>query len=144
MELQAQVDALKKQGLGLAGISYDSQEILADFSKRHGITYPLLSDVGSATIRRYGILNTVVEEALGPNGKDPAVRADLQVFATVNEPTERLRGIPFPGIFLALLRGLLPRADHDVQPPAEARNRPAAGPGDAGRYRSPGAQDIPQ
>jgi len=105
VELQAQVDALKKQGLGLAGISYDSQEILADFSKRHGITYPLLSDVGSATIRRYGILNTVVEEALGPNGKDPAVRADLQVFATVNEPTERLRGIPFPGIFLVDRQG---------------------------------------
>lgn len=52
-------------------ISYDSPEILADFGKRHGITFPLLSDAGSATIRRYGILNTVVDEALGPNGKDP-------------------------------------------------------------------------
>lgn len=69
---------LRKNGIGLAVISYDSPEVLADFSKRQGITYPLLSDVGSATIRRYGILNTVVEEALGPNGKDPAVVADLQ------------------------------------------------------------------
>jgi peroxiredoxin len=40
----------------LATISYDSQQILADFTKRHGITFPLLSDVGSATIKRYGIL----------------------------------------------------------------------------------------
>ena len=84
----------------MAGISYDSQEILADFTKRHGIGFPLLSDVGSATIKRYGILNTVVEEALGPNGSDPVVRADLRVYATVGEPNERLRGIPFPGTFM--------------------------------------------
>jgi len=87
------------------GISYDSPQILADFAKRHNITFPLLADVGSATIRRYGILNTVVEEALGPNGKDPAVRADLAVFATVNEPSERLRGIPFPGTFIVDRQG---------------------------------------
>lgn len=87
------------------GISYDSQQILADFTKRQGITFPLLADVGSATIRRYGILNTVVEEALGPNGKDPAVRADLAVYATVNEPNERLRGIPFPGTFIVDRQG---------------------------------------
>jgi hypothetical protein len=87
------------------GISYDSQQILADYTKRHGITFPLLADVGSATIRRYGILNTVVEEALGPNGKDPAVRADLAIYATVNEPSERLRGIPFPGTFLVNRQG---------------------------------------
>ena len=84
----------------MVGISYDSQQILADFTKRNGITFPLLSDVGSATIRRYGILNTVVEEALGPNGKDPAVLADLQMYATVNQASERLRGIPFPGTFI--------------------------------------------
>jgi hypothetical protein len=64
--------------MGLATISYDSQQILADFATRHGITFPMLSDVGSPTIKRYGILNTVIEEALGPHGKDPAVLADLQ------------------------------------------------------------------
>ncbi|MBI4886128.1 MAG: redoxin domain-containing protein [Acidobacteria bacterium] len=94
------MEDLRSKGLGLVGISYDSQEILADFTKRHGITYPLLSDTGSATIKRYGILNTVLEEALGPNGKDPAVRADLAIYATVNEPSERQRGIPFPGTFM--------------------------------------------
>jgi hypothetical protein len=87
------------------GISYDSQQIVAAFSKRHTITFPLLADVGSGTIRRYGILNTVVEEALGPNGSDPAVRADLAVFATVNEPSESLRGIPFPGTFIVDRQG---------------------------------------
>lgn len=87
------------------GISYDSQQILADYTRRHGIAFPLLADAGSATIRRYGILNTVVEEALGPNGKDPAVRADLAIYATVNEPSERLRGIPFPGTFIVDRQG---------------------------------------
>jgi peroxiredoxin len=100
VELQGRVDELRKNGLGLAVISYDSPQILADFSKRQGITYPLLSDVGSATIRRYGILNTVIEEALGPNGKDPAVLADLQRYVTVTQASERFRGIPFPGTFI--------------------------------------------
>ena len=79
--------------------------MLAGFSRRHGITYPLLSDVGSATIKRYGILNTVVEEALGPNGKDPRVLADLRMFATGGEPAERHRGIPFPGTFIVDRQG---------------------------------------
>ena len=86
--------------MGLAGVSYDSQQTLADFSKRNGITFPLLADVGSATIKRYGILNTVAEEALGPNGKDPEVLADLQRYVTVNQASERFRGIPFPGTFV--------------------------------------------
>ena len=87
------------------GISYDSQQILADFTKRNGITFPLLSDVGSATIRRYGILNTVAEEALGPNGNDPAVLADLQRYVTVTQASERYRGIPFPGTFIVDRQG---------------------------------------
>jgi peroxiredoxin len=54
---------LAKNGLGLAAISYDAVPILADFSKRRGTTFPLLSDPGSATIKRYRILNTTVPEA---------------------------------------------------------------------------------
>jgi len=87
------------------GISYDTRQILADFSTRNGITFPLLSDVGSATIKRYGILNTVAEEALGPNGQDPAVLADLLRYVTVTQASERFRGIPFPGTFVIDPRG---------------------------------------
>jgi DsbC/DsbD-like thiol-disulfide interchange protein len=50
-------------------------------------------------------VNTVIEEALGPNGKDPAVLADLQRYVTVNEAAERYRGIPFPGTFLVDRQG---------------------------------------
>ena len=100
MELQGRIAELRQKGLGLATISYDSPQVLSEFTKKHGITFPMLSDAGSATITRYGILNTVVEEALGPNGKDPAVLADLQRYATGGQASERLRGIPFPGTFM--------------------------------------------
>jgi peroxiredoxin len=105
VELQGRVEELRSKGIGLATISYDSREVLAGFAKRQGITFPMLSDVGSATIRRYGILNTVAEEALGPNGKDPAVLADLQRYVTVTQPAERFRGIPFPGTFMLDTQG---------------------------------------
>jgi DsbC/DsbD-like thiol-disulfide interchange protein len=50
--------------------------VLADFSRRRGITFPLLSDAGSVTIKAYGLLNTTVA------------------------PTNQLQyGIPFPGMF---------------------------------------------
>jgi peroxiredoxin len=100
LELQSQHDTLRKDGLGLVGISYDSQEILATFSQQHGITFPLLSDVGSETIKRYGILNTVAEEGLGPNGNDPAIIAAVKLYVSANGANERQRGIPFPGTFI--------------------------------------------
>lgn len=100
LELQSQYDTLRKDGLGLVGISYDSQDTLAAFSKQHGITFPLLADVGSETIRRYGILNTVAEEGLGPNGKDPDVIAQVKLYVSANGANERQRGIPFPGTFI--------------------------------------------
>ena len=93
----------------MAAISYDAPEVLATFSKRHGITFPLLSDVGSATITRYGILNTVVGDVLDANGADPRtnpqVAEEFRQFVSVNEPQERHRGIPFPGTFMLDRRG---------------------------------------
>src|ERR1051325_5915118 len=100
LELQSQFDLLRKDGLGLAGISYDSQDILEAFSQQHGITFPLLSDVGSATIKRYGILNTVAEEGLGPKGNDPDIIAAVKLYVSANGANERQRGIPFPGTFI--------------------------------------------
>lgn len=76
MELQGRVGELRKQGLGLAAITYDPVSVLADFSTRRGITFPLLSDAGSATIRRYGIQNTTIPE------------------------TNELFGYPYPGTFI--------------------------------------------
>ena len=67
--------------MAVAVITYDSTAILADFSRRRGITFPLLSDRGSATIKAYGLLNTTVD------------------------PTSTNYGIPFPGTFLVDRQG---------------------------------------
>jgi peroxiredoxin len=98
--LQSGLAELKGKGLGLAVISYDPVEILAAFSRQRAITFPLLSDVGSETIRRYGLLNTVVAEALGPNKDDPAVKADAAKYVSVVGVQPFMAGIAFPGTFL--------------------------------------------
>jgi peroxiredoxin len=84
VELQGRVAELKRQGLSIVAVSYDAVPILADFSKRRGITFPLLSDPGSATIKRYGILNT-----------------------TVPETNQQSYGIPFPGTFMLNTQGVV-------------------------------------
>jgi hypothetical protein len=84
VELQGRLDDIRRSGMGLVAVSYDPVPVLADFSKRRGITFPLLSDAGSATIKKYGILNTTV----------PSTN-QLQV------------GIPFPGTFILDRRGVV-------------------------------------
>ena len=96
---------LQGKGLGLATISYDPVEILAGFSKEHGITFPMLSDVGSATIKKYGILNPAVEWALGPDKDDPAVQAEVQKYVSVVGTRASMIGIPFPGTFILDTQG---------------------------------------
>ena len=100
VDLQTGVAELRKRGLGVATISYDPPEILASFAKQHGITYPMLSDVGSATIKKFGLLNPVPEWAQGPDKDDPAVQAEVQKYVSVIRPTAAMVGIAFPGNFI--------------------------------------------
>ncbi len=100
VDLQTGVAELRKRGLGVATISYDPPEILAKFAKQHGITYPMLSDVGSATIKKFGLLNPVPEWAQGPDKDDPAVQAEVQKYVSVVRPTAAMVGIAFPGNFI--------------------------------------------
>ena len=83
VELQARLPELEKKGLGLAVVTYDSPAVLADFSRRRGITFPLLSDSGSATIKAFGLLNTTVDSGSANYG------------------------IPFPGTFLVNRQGIV-------------------------------------
>jgi hypothetical protein len=48
---------LRKRGLGVAAISYDSVGVLKHFAERRGIRFPLLSDADSKAIRDFGLLN---------------------------------------------------------------------------------------
>lgn len=100
MELQSRVEEVRKQGLGLVAISYDPPDTLAAFSRQRGITFPLLSDVGSETIKRYGILNTVAMELAGPNANDPALADDIKKYVSVVAPSARMAGIAFSGTFI--------------------------------------------
>jgi peroxiredoxin len=63
VEMDQNYDELRKQGLGLAAISYDSPAILKNFAERRKIRYPLLSDADSAVIRAFGVLNEKVEKS---------------------------------------------------------------------------------
>jgi peroxiredoxin len=100
VELQGRVEEIRKQGLGLAAISYDPPETLAAFSRQRGITFPLLADVGSATIKRYGILNTIAADAVGPNATDPIVAADVKTLVSGVGANARMVGMAFPGTFI--------------------------------------------
>jgi hypothetical protein len=83
VELQGRLTEIRKAGMGVAAISYDPVAVLADFSARRGVTFPLLSDPGSETIKRYGLLNTTIE------------------------PSDALYGYPFPGTFIVDRRGVV-------------------------------------
>lgn len=64
IQLQAAKKRFDEQGINLAGVSYDSVEILKYFSDRRKIEFPLLSDPDSKIIRMYQVLNA---EGAGPN-----------------------------------------------------------------------------
>jgi AhpC/TSA family protein/cytochrome c biogenesis DsbD-like protein len=84
VELESQVEAFRRRGLGLAAVSYDSVAILKDFSGRRKITFPLLSDPDSSVIRAFGILN----EADYPAGN-------------------LAHGVPYPGTFVTDAKGIV-------------------------------------
>jgi peroxiredoxin len=89
----------------LATISYDSVEIVAAFAREHSITYPMLSDAGSAVIKKFGILNPVAEWALGPEKDDPTVQAEVQKYVSVVRPNAGMVGMAFPGTFILDTQG---------------------------------------
>jgi hypothetical protein len=83
VELQSRYAEIRKQGLGLLAISYDPPETLKKFAESRGIAFPLISDAGSAIIRRYGLLNEQ------------------------QDPTTRSYGIPHPGTLIVDRRGVV-------------------------------------
>ncbi len=61
VELQEGYRKFKKHGIKLYAISYDDQEVLSAFAEAYNIEYALLSDMDSAVIKKFGILNTQIE-----------------------------------------------------------------------------------
>ncbi|MEO1057935.1 MAG: redoxin domain-containing protein [Actinomycetota bacterium] len=77
VELHHGLSELSADGIKLYAISYDDVDALAAYVDASGVEFTMLSDVGSEVIRRYDVLNTIVQ----PN--------DVPFY-----------GIPFPGFFL--------------------------------------------
>ncbi len=50
MELEQSKEEFRKLGLGVATISYDSQQVLRHFADRLNISVPMLSDEDSSII----------------------------------------------------------------------------------------------
>jgi peroxiredoxin len=101
VELQGRVQELTREGFGVAAVSYDPVAVLADFASRRGITFPLLSDPGSRTIREYGILNT-----------------------TIAPTNQQAYGVPFPGTFMVNREGVV--TSRFFEPAYQERNTVAS------------------
>jgi peroxiredoxin len=56
--LQKNADKLAEKKIKLVAISYDDVDVLKKFADKQKITFPLLSDPESKTIKAYGLLNT--------------------------------------------------------------------------------------
>lgn len=83
MELQSRYADLKRQGIGLIAVSYDPVDTLKQFAASRAITFPMISDAGSAIIKRYGLLNETLD------------------------PKTRFFGVPHPGTLMLDARGVV-------------------------------------
>lgn len=77
-------DKFEAAGIKVYAISYDDQEVLSEYAEKQEIPFPLLSDLDSEVIRRYGIFN----EQIGPD--------DGFYY-----------GIPYPGVFVTDEEGVV-------------------------------------
>lgn len=83
--MQHSIEELGAKNIRVYGISYDPQSSLKEFAGQHGVTYDLLSDIDSAVIKKFGILNTLVS------------RDDTEQ----HPQTQRgFYGMPFPGVYV--------------------------------------------
>ena len=92
MELQEAWQNLHKSQVAVFAISYDDVEVLAAFADKRGITFPLLSDAGSHTIRELGLLNEQVVEQ--------------HAFYGIRTRDDQL-GVSYPGTFVLDENGVI-------------------------------------
>ena len=93
MELQDAWRNLERSGVAVFALSYDSVETLAAFAEKRGITYPILSDLGSQKIRALGLLN---EKHL----------VEQHAFYGIQTRDDQL-GVAYPGTFVLNDRGII-------------------------------------
>jgi hypothetical protein len=84
VELAGQQEGFRKQGLAVASLIPEPVETLRAFADRFGIRYPILSDAGSAIIKRLGLV-------------DAGFKSD----------SAEIKDIPFAGTFVVDERGVV-------------------------------------
>ncbi|MDA1050732.1 MAG: peroxiredoxin family protein [Planctomycetota bacterium] len=96
VELQSGIEKINAADIHVVGVSYDSVDVLAKFTEKRKITFPLLSDPDSKVIKAYGVLNA--------------------------EAKDQRAGIAHPGTFLidrqGIIRAIIPstvRKRHTVE-----------------------------
>jgi peroxiredoxin len=98
IDLNTAVAGIERRGYRIAGISYDSPQILSTFIERRGIKYTLLSDPKSEIIDRYNL-------------RDPQYK-----------PGSRAYGVPRPIIFVldksGTIKAKLYEESYRERPPA--------------------------
>ena len=89
IDLEAAAAPLAKAGWTLAGVSYDSPEVLAGFKADKGLSYELYSDTGSAAIDAFDLRNHEMQAGSRYDGiPHPAIifiGADGEVKAVMRE-----------------------------------------------------------
>ncbi len=83
VELEQNRERIRRRGLGVAAISYDSVAVLKSFADRKKITFPLLSDADSRVIRAWGIFNES------------------------SKPDSLSYGVPYPGTYILDTAGVV-------------------------------------
>jgi peroxiredoxin len=81
--LSEHVPDIQSKGVNVAAVLYDSPVMLARFSVKYGITFPLLSDPESSAIIQLGLLNPTYD------------------------PSTKYYGVPYPGVFLVDSKGII-------------------------------------
>ena len=98
-EIQAIIGPLEKRGYRLVSVSYDTPEVLTKSAVQLGVSYPLLSDKGSAMIDAFAL-------------RDPQYSEKSRAF-----------GVPRPAIFIVdrkgVVRAKLAEESYKIRPPAE-------------------------
>lgn len=83
LDLAIAKEDIEATGYNIVSVSYDSTDILAAFTKKHGIPYVMLSDPDSEIIKSFGILNEDMKEGT------------------------QYYGIPHPGIYIVSVDGIV-------------------------------------
>jgi alkyl hydroperoxide reductase subunit AhpC len=96
-ELTEAIGPLGARGYKIAAISYDEPAVLAQFTARRGINYPLLADAGSVTIDSWKLRDSRYQ------------------------PGSYAWGVPYASIYIltpkGVLRAKLAEEDYKVRPP---------------------------